>query len=61
MRLIGLKDSRSDGGLLAVRRGIMSRCGSRDIFSRMGKLEHVKEFDCIEIEIFKKRHLHNVL
>jgi len=58
VRLIDLKDSRSDGGLLAFRRAfhyVGVAPDLRDISSRKGDIEYVKkEFDGIGAEIFKK-------
>ena len=57
MRLTGLKDPSSDGGLLAFRRKnyVSVAPDLRDISSRKEEIEYVKkEFDCIGTEIFKK-------
>ena len=55
MKTTGLKDPRSDGGLVAFRRGIGAVPDSWDIYSGKGNNKYVKkEFDCIGTYIFKK-------
>ena len=56
VRLIGLKDPRSDIGVSFQNGNYVGVApGLRDIFSRNGNVKYVKnEFDCIGTEIFKK-------